>query len=515
MELWPSSPLLIALFLALAASVLILLLHGRHGGQKKALPPGPPALVFVARFLALRRSVFHLGPLLRDLHARYGPVVSVRLARTLVFVADRRIAHSVLVQGGSTFADRPPLFEPGLLFTSGSRDISTSPYGAYWRMVRRNLAAEALHPARVALYAPERRRVQDALVRDLLGGRDGGVAEVRPAFRRAMFELLVYMSLGARLGPETLDEVQELQLRILRSITSFPIFSIFPALTKRLFRRRWEGYVAVRRRQDEIFLPLIRARRERDSRDGGPPCYADSLLALRVAEEGGRPLTDSETVSLCSEFLNGGTDTTVTSLEWIMAELVNRPDIQSKVYEEVKARPELDEDPQATPYLKALVLEGLRLHPPGHFLLPHGVQSDGAEVGGHAVPKGAEVNFLVADFGRDEAAWTAAREFRPERFLEGGEGHGVDLTGSREIRMMPFGAGRRMCPGYTLGLLHVEYFVGSLVRELEWLPPAEGEEVDMTEELDFTTVMKHPLRARLVRRTRRNSFAPPTHPVHV
>ncbi|KAM0836022.1 hypothetical protein ACQ4PT_062570 [Festuca glaucescens] len=502
MELWPSSPLLIALLLALAASVLFLLLQGRHGGQKNALPPGPPALLFVARFLALRRSVFHLGPLLRDLHARYGPVVSVRLVRTLVFVSDRRIAHRVLVQGGSTFADRPPLGEPGLLFTTGGRDISTSPYGAYWRMVRRNLASEALHPARVALYAPARRRVQYSLVRDLLRGRDGGVA-VRPAFQRAMFELLVHMSLGARLAQETLDEVQELQLRILRSITSFPIFSFFPALTKRLFRRRWEGYVAVRRRQDEIFLPLIRARRERDSRDGGPPCYADSLFALRVAEEGGRPLTDGEAVSLCSEFLNGGTDTAVTSLEWIMAELVNRPDIQSKVYEEVKARPELDEeDPQATPYLKAVVLEGLRLHPPAHFLLPHSVQSDGAEVGGHAVPKGAEVNFLVADFGRDEAAWTAAREFRPERFLEGGEGHGVDLTGSREIKMMPFGAGRRMCPGYTLGLLHVEYFVGSLVRELEWLPPADGEEVDMTEELDFTTVMKHPLRARLVPRTR-------------
>uniref|UniRef100_A0ACD5YQ56 Uncharacterized protein n=1 Tax=Avena sativa TaxID=4498 RepID=A0ACD5YQ56_AVESA len=504
MELiWPSSPLLITLALALAASILFLLLHGRHGGRKNALPPGPPALLFVARFLALRRSVFHLGPLLRDLHARYGPVVSVRLSRTLVFVADRRIAHRVLVQGGSTFADRPPLGEPGLLFTSGGRDISTSSYGAYWRMVRRNLAAEALHPARVALYAPARRQSRDALVRDLLlCRRDGGVAEVRPAFRRAMFELLVYMSLGARLAPEALDEVQELQLRMLRSMTSFPIFSFFPALTKRLFRRRWAGYVAVRRRQEEIFLPLIQARRERDSRDSGPTCYADSLLALRVAEEGGRPLTDAEAVSLCSEFLNGGTDTTVTSLEWIMAELVNRPDVQSKVYEEVKARPELDDDPQATPYLKAVVLEALRLHPPGHFLLPHGVQSDGAEVGGHAVPKGAEVNFLVADFGRDEAAWTAAREFRPERFLEGGEGHGVDLTGSREIKMMPFGAGRRMCPGYTLGLLHVEYFVGSLVRELEWLPAAEGEEVDMTEELDFTTVLKHPLRARLVPRTR-------------
>uniref|UniRef100_A0A453NRJ2 Cytochrome P450 89A2 n=1 Tax=Aegilops tauschii subsp. strangulata TaxID=200361 RepID=A0A453NRJ2_AEGTS len=298
---------------------------------------------------------------------------------------------------------------------------------------------------------------RDSLVRDLLRARGAGDdVAVRPAFRRAMFELLVYMSLGARLGTETLEEVQELQLRILRSITSFPIFSFFPALTKRLFRRRWNGYVAVGRRQDEIFLPLIRARRERGA--DGPPCYADSLLALRVAEEGGRPLTDAEAVCLCSEFLNGGTDTTVTSLEWIMAELVNRPDMQSKVYEEVRDKPELDDgDLQSMPYLKAVVLEGLRLHPPGHFLLPHGVQSDGAEVGGHAVPKGAEVNFLVADFGRDE-------------------GYGVDLTGSREIKMMPFGAGRRMCPGYTLGMLHVEYFVGSLVRELEWLPAVEGQE---------------------------------------
>ncbi|KAI4970442.1 hypothetical protein ZWY2020_001356 [Hordeum vulgare] len=507
---WSSFPLLIALSLALVASVLFLLL-GRHGGPKKgtgkALPPGPPGLLFLARFLALRRSVFHLGPILRDLHARYGPVISVHLSRTLVFVADRRLAHRVLVQGGATFADRPPLSDPGLLFTAGARDISTSPYGAYWRMVRRNLAAEALHPNRVALYAPARRRTRDSLVRDLLrpSGSGDDVA-VRPAFRRAMFELLVYMSLGARFGTEALEEVQELQLRILRSITSFPIFSFFPALTKRLFRRRWEGYVAVRRRQDEIFLPLIDARRERDrsrvgADDDDPTCYADSLLALRVAEEGGRPLTDVEAVSLCSEFLNGGTDTTVTSLEWIMAELVNRPDMQSKVYEEVKDKPELDDgDLQSTPYLKAVVLEGLRLHPPGHFLLPHGVQSDGAEVGGHAVPKGAEVNFLVADFGRDEAAWTAAKEFRPERFLDGGEGYGVDLTGSREIKMMPFGAGRRMCPGYTLGMLHVEYFVGSLVRELEWLPAVKGQKVDMTEELDFTTVMKHPLRARVVPR---------------
>ncbi|CAL4922597.1 unnamed protein product [Urochloa decumbens] len=510
---WSTSPvLLLCTLLSLVASLLFLLRHA-HGRKnptpesKKQLPPGPPTLVFLAKFLALRRSIFDLGPLLRELHARHGPVISVRLFRTLVFVADRGLAHRVLVQGGVTFADRPPLFDPGLLFTTGSRDISSSPYGPYWRLVRRNLAAEALHPARVSLYAPARRAAGDALVADLLllrargGGGGGDGVLVRPAFRRALFELLVRMSLGATLGADVLDEVQDIQMKILRSITSFPIFSFLPAVTKRLFRKRWEAYVAVRRRQDEIFLPLIDARRRGGGGDG-LPCYADSVLALRVAEEGGRPLTDAEVVTLCSEFLSAGTDTTVTLLEWIMAELVNHPDVQAKVYEEVRSKkPELDDvDLQEARYLKAVVLEGLRLHPPGHFVLPYGVRGDGAEIAGYAVPKGAEVNFLLGGFGLDETAWTAPLEFRPERFLDGGEGCDVDITGSREIKMMPFGAGRRMCPGHTLGMLQVEFFVGSLVRQLEWLPVKEGEAVDMTEQLDFTTVMKHPLRARIVPR---------------
>jgi cytochrome P450 len=124
-----------------------------------------------------------------------------------------------------------------------------------------------------------------------------------------------------------------------------------------------------------------------------------------------------------------------------------------------------------------------------------------AEIGGYTVPKAAEVNFMVAEIGRDEAVWTAAGEFRPERFLDGGEGCGVDITGSREIRMMPFGAGRRMCPGYALGTHHAYYFVvARMVSEIEWLPAADGEAVDMADTVDLTTVMKHPLRACIIPR---------------
>ncbi|KAF8772273.1 hypothetical protein HU200_005989 [Digitaria exilis] len=448
--------LCVGVTLSLLVAASLSLHHAHHHGHRKnnpnpQLPPGPPALVFLAKFLSLGRSIFDLGPLLRDMHLRYGPVISLRLARTLVF-------------GGAA--------EPNSLFTAGGRDVSSSPYGAYWRLLRRNLAGEALQPARVALFAPARRSACDALVAGLIraqraGDHNAAVVTLRPLLRRAMFELLVYMCFGARrLGEDAMDEIERLQHKACMSLTSFPIFAFFPVITKRLFRRRWEE-------NDEVFVPLIHATRNGDE----PPCYAESLRALRVPgdDEGGdRPLTDAEMVSLCSEFLNGGTDTTVTLVEWIMAELVNHPDVQAKVHGEVnkKSKPELDDgDIKEMPYLKAVVMEGLRLHPPGHFRR----RGD------------RRVNFLVAEMGRDETVWTAAREFRPERFVDGGEGCGVDITGSREIKMMPFGAGRRICPGYALGIHHAEYFVARMVRELEWRPEEDGAAVDMAEALDFTT----------------------------
>ncbi|KAK1629666.1 hypothetical protein QYE76_003981 [Lolium multiflorum] len=131
---WQSLLLFITLSLCLAASLIFLLNSPRR--RSKSLPPGPPALLFLAKFLALRQSIFDLPQILRELHARHGPVISVRLFRPLVFVSDRHLAHRVLVQSGVTFADRPQVFEPGHLFTSGARNINAAPYGPYWRLVR-------------------------------------------------------------------------------------------------------------------------------------------------------------------------------------------------------------------------------------------------------------------------------------------------------------------------------------------------------------------------------------------
>lgn len=278
-----------------------------------------------------------------------------------------------------------------------------------------------------------------------------------------------------------------------------------PEITKRIFWKRWASYEALAKTRDDFFFPLLQARRASPSpsnnTDDDPPCYADTLLAVRLPEEGDRALTDAEITTLCAEVMVAGTDTTASLLEWIMAELVSRPDVQAKVYEEVRGEGELKEgDLRGMRYLKAVVLEGLRLHPGAHLIFTHRAMDD-TEVGGYTVPKDAQVHFLVADYGLDETAWTEPQEFRPERFLDGGEGCGVDVTGSREVKMMPFGAGRRMCPGYSLATLHLEYFVGSLVKAFQWLPAVQGEEINMTEDLDTIIVLKDPLRARLIPRT--------------
>lgn len=268
--------------------------------------------------------------------------------------------------------------------------------------------------------------------------------------------------------------------------------------------------MAMRKKQKELYLPLIQARREykkkqhNDTKERFVYSYLDSILDIKLPEEGGRVHTEDEMVSLCSEFLNAGTDTTATALEWIMAELVRHPEIQKKLVEEIESVSEGDdnkvkeEELQKMPYLKAVIMEGLRRHPPAHFVLQHGI-TQAIEFEGYVIPKDASINFMVAEMGWDGEVWADPKEFKPERFLVGGAGEGVDITGSREIKMMPFGVGRRICPAVGLAILHLEYFVANLVKEFEW-KAVDGEKVDLSETREFTVVMKYPLRARLISR---------------
>lgn len=158
------------------------------------------------------------------------------------------------------------------------------------------------------------------------------------------------------------------------------------------------------------------------------------------------------------------------------------------------------------------MLEALRRHPPAHYLLAHTTDKD-VFLEGYVIPKGSVVNYGVAEIGRDAKLWTDPDEFRPERFLEDGEGAAASVPvgtcvcsgsggarGTATMKMMPFGAGRRACPGAALAVKVLQAFTEELIKRFEWIPVQEDATVDMAETPGLVTEMKTPLRTRLIRR---------------
>ncbi|KAM1054656.1 hypothetical protein ACFX2I_001982 [Malus domestica] len=479
------------------------------------LPPGPRFFPIIEGFLFLLKSSSELEPIILKLQAEYGPIISLRIgSRSTVFVADRSLAHQALIQNGAVFADRPRALATNKCLDSNQHTIGSAGYGPSWRLLRRNITSEILHPSRVKSYGNARKWVLDILVNRLKTESQSHSEDVASGvrvvdhFRYAMFCLLVLMCFGDKMNEEQIKEIERVNRQLLLSFGRFNILNFNPKLTKIIFKNRWRQFFKILEERREVLVPLIRARQTRakqgsktdDKDDEFVLSYTDTLLDLELPDGNEkRKLSEGEMVSLCSEFLNAGTDTTSTALQWIMANVVKYPQVQEKLFAEIKGvMGETEEEVREEvlhklPYLKALILEGLRRHPPAHFVLPHAVTQD-VVLGGHVVPKNGSVNFMVADIGWDPQVWEDPMAFKPERFLGSGGEEGFDLTGSREIKMMPFGAGRRICPASGLAVLHLEYFVANLVWKFQWRA-VEGDDVDLSEKQEFTVVMKNPLQA--------------------
>jgi cytochrome P450 len=313
------------------------------------------------------------------------------------------------------------------------------------------------------------------------------------------------MCLGEKFDTESVENIQRVQHCLIHNFIRFNVLNFVPMLTRIVFRGLWREILQIRENQMNVFLPIIKARQEKikskinvnvgDDDKEDFQAYVDTLFDLKLPDSGNK-LNDEELVSLCSEFLLGGTDTTATTLLWAMANLVKNQNIQEKLYDEIKEvvkhNEEIEEEHlQKMPYLKAVVLETFRRHPPGHFILPRAVIQE-TIMDGYKIPKDAMINFPVAELGWDPNVWENPMEFKPERFLSG-EDVDFDLKGFKEIKMMPFGAGRRVCPAINIAMLHLEYFVANLVRDFKWTIE-DGCEVDLSEKQAFTIVMKNPLR---------------------
>uniref|UniRef100_J3L028 Cytochrome P450 n=1 Tax=Oryza brachyantha TaxID=4533 RepID=J3L028_ORYBR len=214
------------------------------------------------------------------------------------------------------------------------------------------------------------------------------------------------------------------------------------------------------------------------------------LLRIQSQDKTNPVLTTENIKTVIIDIFVASSETAATSLQWTMSELVRNPRVMRKAQDEVRrvlAGQDwvTEESLGDLHYLRLVIKESLRLHPPVTMLLPRDCREP-CQVLGFDVPEGAMVLVNAWAIGRDPAHWDAPEEFAPERFEQrGGAAPVADFKGT-DFEYIPFGAGRRMCPGMAFGLANMELALAGLLYHFDWEVPGGGE-LDMTEALGITT----------------------------
>ncbi|KAK6136028.1 hypothetical protein DH2020_030238 [Rehmannia glutinosa] len=491
------------LILQIRAFIFLISRKSSSNTKKLNLPPGPPGYPVVGNLFQVARSGKPFFQYVRDLIPKYGPILTLKMGtRTMIIISSAELAHEALIEKGQIFATRPTENPTRTIFSSNKFTVNAAFYGPVWRSLRRNMVQNMLSAARVREFRRAREAAMDTLIYRLKAeaAANNDVVWVLKNARFAVFCILLAMCFGVEMDDETIEKVDQTMKDVL--IVLDPRLDDFLPLLNPFFSKQRKRVHEVRKQQIETLVPLIEKRRNAIRNPGSDKTaasfsYLDTLFDLKIEGRKSSP-TNAELVTLCSEFLNGGTDTTATAVEWAVARMIENPEIQSRLYNEIRttvgAKKVDEKDVENMPYLNAVVKELLRKHPPTYFLLTHAV-TEPAKLGGYDIPQGVNVEFFSQGISDDPKVWSNPEKFDPDRFFVGREE--ADITGTTGVKMMPFGAGRRICPGLSMGTVHISLMLARMVQEFEWSGYPDNGKVDLSEKLVFTVVMKNCLRAKI------------------
>ncbi|KAK8333816.1 hypothetical protein V6Z11_A10G231500 [Gossypium hirsutum] len=489
--------------LAFFISCLILFFSCKSKAKRRFnLPPGPPGWPVVGNLFQVARSGKPFFEYVDDLRHQYGPIFTLKMGtRTMIILGDAKLCHEAFIEKGVVFASRPRENPTRNIFSCNKFTVNAAVYGPVWRSLRRNMVQNMLSSTRLKEFRTAREHAMDKLIDRLKAeaAANDGVVSVLKNARFAVFCILLAMCFGVEMDEETVEKMDEVMKTVL--ITLDPRIDDYLPILSPFFSKQRKQALQVRKHQIDYIVPFIEKRREAllnpgSDRSAMSFSYLDTLFDLKVEGRKSAP-SNSELVTLCSEFLNGGTDTTATALEWGIAQLIENPDIQSKLLDEIKSTVgdrKVDEtDIEKLKYLQAVVKELLRRHPPTYFSLTHAATEEAATLGGYDIPMDANLEIYLPGIGDDPKIWSDPEKFDPDRFYLGKEDG--DIMGVKGVKMMPFGVGRRICPGLGMATVHVHLMLARMVQEFEWSAYPANSKVDFSGKLEFTVVMKNALKA--------------------
>ncbi|KAK3156203.1 hypothetical protein QOZ80_2AG0104210 [Eleusine coracana subsp. coracana] len=484
------------LVIILAAPLLLFAIAARRAGSRRhgnaaaaqRLPPGPWALPIIGHLHHLAGALPHRA--LRDLARRHGPLMTLRLGELPVAVASSpAAAREIMKTHDAAFASRPmsPMQE---LAYQGAYGVIFAPHGEGWRQLRKICALELLSARRVNSFRPIREDEARRLLRAVAAAANASSAapvNLSKGIAAYVADSTVRAIIGSRFTRR--DAYLRMLHEGLKILPGMTLPDLFPSSRLALLVSRAPRVITRHRDEMQRFIDLIIEEHQESRASGGEDeDLLDVLLRLQREVDSQSPLTTENIKTVMLDMFGAGSETAATTLQWAMGELLKNPRVMQKAQDEVR-RALSDHDTVTEDnltnlhYLRLVIKETLRLHPPAPLLLPRKCGSP-CRVLGYDIPEGTTVIVNAWAIGRDPAHWDRPDEFAPERFEHGGR----DFKGG-DFELIPFGAGRRMCPGMAFGLAHIELALAALLFHFDWELPGgmAAEDLDMTEAFGVTT----------------------------
>ncbi|KAL5544056.1 hypothetical protein UlMin_007840 [Ulmus minor] len=508
-----SNPLFISLFPIIISTIFLIKWLFSSRKPSKNSPPSPPSFPILGN---LPQLGLYPHKSLQKLAQKYGPFMLLHFGSKPVLVASTaEAAKEIMKTNDVVFLNRPKLKITDKLLYQG-RDVSTAPYGDYWRQMRGICVAQLLSTKRVMSFRSVREQEVVVLVEKIqdLSAMSLPV-NLSDMFISVTNDVVCRAAFGKKYGgDEKGNKFNKLLGEFMELLGCFYVGDFIPWLSwisrvngfdskvdkiVREFDEFLDGIV------DEHLVANLKIQREKsgsfeddddDEEEEDWKDFVDVLLQNQKEKLADFPIDRDNLKAIILDMFAAGTDTTYTVLEWAMTELLRNPRIMKKLQEEItkitEGKQQISEsDLENMHYLKAVIKETLRLYPPIPLLVPRESRHD-IKLNGYDIAAGTMVITNAWAISRDPKLWENPDEFKPERFMDSD----IDFKG-QDFELIPFGAGRRGCPGILFAMATNELVLANLVHKFDWELPngAKGEDLDMSECVGLTIHRKVPLLA--------------------
>ncbi|WCJ37084.1 Cytochrome P450 76T24 [Euphorbia peplus] len=454
----------------ICAFPLILVLFFLTKSNSGKLPPGPTPLPIIGNLLQLSTKPHKSLAKLADIH---GPIMSLKLGQiTTIVISSATLAKEILQTHDLNLSDRT--IPDAIRAQDHHLSMEWLPLGAKWRNLRKICSSYIFAIQKLDLKRDLRRsKIQQLIVGVGQSCQEGKAINLGQASFGTMLNTLSSSIVSLDLSDSSSDRAKEFTeafKSILYEAGKPNVSDFFPFLRKldpQGIRHRTGVYFG---KLLGIFDGMIDERLELRKQPGYVPAddVLDILLTLNDEAKISSEILDRECLKhLFMLLLIAGSGTTSSTLESAMAELIQNPKTLSKARTELeqtigKGKVVDELDITRLPYLQAIVKETFRLHQPVPLLIPRKARAN-VEIRGFIIPKGAQIMVNVYAIGRDGNTWKDPNSFMPERFLDSD----IDVKG-HNFELIPFGAGRRMCPGLPLAIRMLYPMLGSLINMFDW-----------------------------------------------